>query len=293
MAKLSTLKKSNTQRVLLFGPPKSGKTELAGKMAKYMNILFFSLENGHSTLQKLPMELQERTEIIQIRDTPKLPVAMGTMLKVMRGGEHKICDTHGNVACVHCMKNPEATFTVVNLDTLPDDTLVVVDSMTQLVQSAISHITKGKDDDYKLEYDDWGNLGKLMNMWLSYVQQARYNIVVISHETEAEMEDGKMRIVPVAGTRSFSRGSAKYFDHVVYCEVKNKKHKAGSATDYSVNILTGSRTDVRLEDMENASLEGIFGFGSAPAPKASPLSAAAQNPAASAILNKLKAGSTT
>lgn len=290
MAKLSSLAKSNTQRVLLFGPPKSGKTELAGRMSQYMDVLFFSLENGHSTLQKLPMEMQEKIEIIQVYDTPKLPVAMSTMMKVMKGGEHKICDIHGAVACVHCMRNPDATHTIVNLDTLPPTTLVVVDSMTQLVNSAISHITKGKDDDYKLEYDDWGNLGKRMNMWLSYVQQARYNIVVISHETEAEMEDGKMRIVPVAGTRNFSRGSAKYFDHVVYCEVKNKQHKAGSATDYSTSILTGSRTDVRLEDMKQASLASIFGYGGEQAPAASPLSAGAQNSAASALLSKLKSG---
>lgn len=290
MAKLSALAKSSTQKVLLFGPPKSGKTELAGKLSEYMQVLYFGLENGHATLQKFPMEWQERIEIVQIYDTPKLPIGINTMLKVMKGGEHKICDTHGAIGCINCMKNTEASFTVVNLDLLPPTSVVVVDSMTQLVNSAVASITRGKDEDYKMQHDDWGNLGKLMNMWLSYIQQARYNLVVISHETEAELEDGKVRIVPVAGTRNFSRGSGKYFDHVVYCEVKNKKHKAGSATDYSLNIMTGSRTDARLEDMEEASLAAIFGYGSAPAPKASPLSAAAQNAGAAALLNKLKNG---
>jgi hypothetical protein len=90
------------------------------------------------------------------------------------------------------------------------------------------------------------------------VQAAKCSIVCISHEEEVEMEDGRKKIVPVCGSSKSSRNTAKYFDHVVYCEVKNKKHNVGSSTCFSNNILTGSRTDVQLEDMENPSLLSIF-----------------------------------
>jgi hypothetical protein len=90
------------------------------------------------------------------------------------------------------------------------------------------------------------------------VQQSKYNIVCITHETETEMEDGRKKLVPVAGTASFSRNTAKYFDDVIYCEVKNKKHQFASSTTYANNILTGSRSAVSLETDERPSLLKIF-----------------------------------
>lgn len=255
--KLTEKKHSTAQRVLLFGAPKSGKTQLAGELSKYFNLLWFDLENGYSTLLKLPTEAQENINLISLPDTRSYPIAIETMLKVIKGGQVSICEEHGKVSCPKCKADNAPTVTV-HLDSLDNETIVVIDSLTQLTNSAISHITKGESDEYKLTYDDWGNLGKLMDIILSHIQQARYNVICISHETEAEMEDGKKKIVPVAGTRNFSRNTAKYFDHVIYCELKNKKHAVGSATDYSMSILTGSRTDVKLEALPSASLLSIF-----------------------------------
>jgi hypothetical protein len=97
-----------------------------------------------------------------------------------------------------------------------------------------------------------------MDTFLSHVQQSGFHIVCISHETETEMEDGKMKLVPTAGTKAFSRNTAKYFDEVIYCEVKNKKHIAASSTIYNGNILTGSRSGATLDTQLEASLIPIF-----------------------------------
>ena len=255
--KLSQKSASKSHRALLFGPPKSGKTQLAGKLSEEFNLIWFDLENGVDTLLKLPIEQQERIEVITLPDTRSYPIAIETMLKVIKGSRSEICEKHGKVNCSICKKD-NSPFNIVELSTLPLDTIVVVDSLTQLTNSAISHITKNQADDYKLNYDDWGNLGKLMDTFLSHVQQAPFNIICISHETETEMEDGKMKLVPTAGTRAFSRNTAKYFDEVIYCEVKNKKHIAGSSTLYNGNILTGSRTGSVLESQAEASLIPIF-----------------------------------
>lgn len=256
--KLSQKSSSKSHRVLLFGPPKSGKTQLAGELANEFNLLWFDLENGVDTLKKLKPESQERVEVISLPDTRGYPIAIETMLKVIRGNPVDICEAHGKVGCAICKKDSKP-FTLVHLNSLPQDTVVVIDSLTQLTNSAIAHITKTQPEDYKLQYDDWGNLGKLMDTFLSYVQQAPYNIVCISHETEVEMEDGKQKLVPTAGTRNFSRNTAKYFDEVVYCEVKNKKHVAASSTVYANNILTGSRSGSVLENKPGeASLIPIF-----------------------------------
>jgi hypothetical protein len=66
------------------------------------------------------------------------------------------------------------------------------------------------------------------------------------------------KLVPTAGTRNFSRNTAKYFDEVFYCEVKNKKHIVASSSTYANNILSGSRTGQVLETQANPSLIPIF-----------------------------------
>lgn len=256
--KLSLKQSSKSHRVLLFGPPKSGKTQLAGELSSKFNLIWFDLENGVDTLLKLPEEQKARIEVISIPDTRSFPIAIETCLKVIRGGKGSVCETHGKWMCALCKKDNKPVVEL-ELNTLPLDTVVVFDSLTQLTNSAIAHITKDKPEDYKLAYDDWGNLGKLMDIFLSHVQQAPFNIVCISHETEVQMEDDSLKLVPTAGTRNFSRNTAKYFDEVVYVEVKNKKHIAASSTTYANKILTGSRTGIALETQPgNASLIPIF-----------------------------------
>lgn len=257
--KLSHKTASKSHRVLLFGPPKSGKTQLAGELSRSFNLLWFDLENGVDTLLKLPIEQQNRIEVISLPDTRTYPIAIETCLKAIKGGRGKICELHGKWNCMSCSKVPEATPSVdICLSELPLDTIVIFDSLTQLTNSAIAHITKAQPEDYKMEFDDWANLGKLMDVFLSHVQQAGFHVVCISHETEVKMEDGKDKLVPTAGTRNFSRNTAKYFDEVIYCEVKNKKHAVGSSTTYSGNILTGSRSGIVLESAQSASLVPIF-----------------------------------
>lgn len=255
--KLSQKSASKSHHVLLFGPPKSGKTQLAGALSSHFNLIWFDLENGADTLLKLPPEQQDKVELISLPDTRSYPIAIETCLKVIKGTGVSICEAHGKVGCLICKKDSKP-FTNLELNNLPLDTVVVFDSLTQLTNSGIANITKNQPEDYKLNYDDWGNLGKLMDTFLSHVQQAPFHIVCISHETEVEMEDGKNKLVPTAGTRNFSRNTAKYFDEVCYCEVKNKKHVVGSSTIYSGNILTGSRSNTVLEGTAEPSLVPIF-----------------------------------
>jgi len=255
--KLSKRTASKSHRVLLFGPPKSGKTELAGNTAEVFDVILVDIENGSDTLLKLPEEWKERIEVISIPDTRSYPMGIETCLKLVKGGKVNICEAHGKVSCAIC-KAKSAPTQDFEFNALPLTTIVIWDSLTQLTNSAIAHITKNQPDDYKMQHDDWGNLGKLMDMFLSHIQNAPYNTICISHETEVEMEDGKNKLVPTAGTRNFSRNTAKYFDEVVYCEVKNKKHVAASSTTYANNILTGSRSGRIIENSGKASLIPIF-----------------------------------
>jgi len=247
--KLNQFKQVGNQTVCLFGPPKSGKSLLAGKLAEHFKVIWFDLENGASVLLQLPVEWQERIELIQIPDTRTFPIAIETMMKVLKGSEVQICERHGKVSCALCKQKNEPTVRVC-LNEIDLDTIVVIDSGTQLTNSVMANIARDKDVDYKFEWDDWAKVGTTMDWCLSHIQQARYNVVYITHEAEVELEDGKSKLVPVSGTARFSRNTAKYFGHVVYCEVKNKGHRATSSTTAAVNLLTGSRTGVALENGE-------------------------------------------
>jgi len=255
--KLTDKVDSLRERILVFGGPKSGKTKLVAELAEQFNLKYFDLENGYKTLRQLPAAWQERIELYSIPDTKIWPVAISTMLKVITGLPTSFCVEHGNTTCISCRKNG-LPFESVELNKLTGEDIVVVDSATQLSLSTMSHIKRNDEELAKPEWNDYASQGFLLDKFFSQVQQAKFNICVITHEVESEMEDGRKRLVPVAGTREFSRNTAKYFDHVVYCELKNKKHTFGSATDYAISVLTGSRSGTAIEQLAKPSLLPFF-----------------------------------
>lgn len=254
---LTQISQSTTQRVLVFGPPKSGKTELVGKLAERFHLDWYDAEKGYTTLFKLPKEWQQRINVISVADSRSYPIAVETWLKVVKGDAGKICHRHGKWNCLLCAKDG-LPFDAVNLRETPANHIVVFDSLTQFTNSAISNITKNQPDDYKLERDDWGQLSVLIDKFLSQIQAANYNVICITHESEVEMANGVSKLVATSGSSKSSRNTAKYFDHVVYSEVLNGKHKFGSGTGYKPSVVTGSRLDILLEKQEVPTLMDIF-----------------------------------
>lgn len=266
MAKLSSVPRNPIQSVLVYGPPKAGKTQLVSELAEKFNLLWVDLENGHATLFKLPQEQQEKIELVVLPDTRVYPIASETCLKMIKGSRGWVDNETGKWIESEGKLLPGKEYTEVWLNNLDKNWIVVFDSLTQFTNSVISHITKNQADDYKLQHDDWGNLAVAMDKFLSQIQNAKFNCVCISHETEAELVDGKTRVVPVAGSRNSSRNAAKYFGHVVHMTVNNKKHIATSSTTGSLSVVSGSRTDIATEKMEKPSLIPIFegAVGNAP-----------------------------
>lgn len=254
--KLSTYKPSATKRVLVYGAPKTGKTVLVGKLAEAgFNLKWFDLEKGvASLLTNVDAKFHDNIELFSIPDTKAVPIAAETVLKVAAGVKCVICEQHGKVNCPLC----KSAGALIELNAMQPRDILVIDSATQLTNSVMSHISRGKPDDYKPDWEDWRMQGALLDKIFSMFQQANYNIVVISHEALVEMEDKKMKIVPVAGSSNFSKTFAKYFDEVVYCELVNKGHRVGSSTGYAMNVLTGSRSNVSTEKMDKPSLLPFF-----------------------------------
>lgn len=256
MAKLSSKKASQTKRVIVYGASFSGKTLLVGKLAKEFDLIWIDMEAGHGVLYQLPESYQDRIEIVELPDTSTYPIAIETILKLVKGPVD-ICEQHGKVSCMLC-KRAESDFIHVDVNSIQKGTILVFDTLTQLTSSCMAQITKEQDDYYKPTFNDYGKLGGLLDIVLSHVQQASYDVICISHENEVITEGKKTTLSPTGGTRNFSRNISKYFTDVVYLERKNRKHTCISSTTANNTVIAGSQTGVSLEWLDEPSLLPLF-----------------------------------
>lgn len=258
---LNDYKDSARTKVIVYGAPKSGKTALVGKLAEKFKLHWFDLENGVKTLLNpaiLDPKYRENVNVISIPDHRLYPVAIDTVRDVLRGGPKKICNAHGKINCPLCAKSG-APVTEIDVLKFGADEILVIDSLTQLSNSAMNkatlkEITKPGGEEYRQTYGDYSMQAALLDQVLSFIQVIDVNVVMISHETDCETVEGKERIVPVAGTRNFSRTVAKYFDSVVHCNIINKQHRAFASTSYSPTILTGSRQPTQIDELKGHEL---------------------------------------
>lgn len=264
--KLSDYQQSAARKILVYGPPKSGKTDLVGQLAAGKKLWWFDLEDGIKTLLHSPRMKKEwfdNIELFSMPDTQTFPVAVETLLKVVKGGKQDICHKHGVVNCIACKKDAPTAFTSINVGEFTNNDVLVVDSVSQLASSVMNFIAKKQiaadNFDWKPGWDEYAKQGFILNRIFSIMQQAPFNFVCISHEQLVDMEEpGKKKIVPIGGTSEFSKTFAKFFDDVVYCDIVNKKHKAASSSTYSGSIVMGSRSGKELEKMETPTLLELF-----------------------------------
>ncbi len=253
--------------ILIYGPPKSGKTRLAGSAAKLPEverIFFFSLENGHEVLIHecgLTEEEMAKITLFKIQDTRDNPIGVETMLKAMSAtSDIKICDIHGRVDCAKCTKK-KADFTPWNITKCTHNDLIIVDSGTQLGESALAATMMGRDVMARAGWDEYAIQGNYLNDILSIVQQAEFtNFIFTAHTLVTEDEDGKDKFFPMIGTKNYSMRVAGKFGTVIYMDKHLNKHVAGSSSTYRGNVLTGSRVGAKIEKSDKITMRSILIF---------------------------------
>lgn len=251
--------------MLFYGPPKTGKTRLAGQAAKIpeiQNIYMFSLENGHEVLIHecgLTEEEMDKITLFKIQDTTDEPIAIETMLKAMSSkSDIRICDKHGRVDCAICLKN-NGLFTKFCLAKCTHNDIVIIDTGTKLGESALAATMIGRDSMAKPGWDEYGIQGKWLTDILSVVEQASFtNFIVTCHALFEKDDDGVEKVFPLMGTRPFSLRVAGKFGTVVYLDKKMNKHVAGSSSTYRGNVLTGSRVGAKLEAAKEINIRAVL-----------------------------------
>jgi len=274
---LMETKNDEVEHVILYGAPGTAKTTQAGLLAEFFNILWFDGDKGLTALiHNLHPELLKRIRVIKIPDNTAHPVMVDTMLRVITGRQVAICMEHGIVECIPCKR--ENKLITIALNSLPKNWVVVMDSQTQMVASAmtavhykinpsakkdgdIDHFWRGTGDDV---FAYWSGLKNIMDKFGSYVKDLECQFVTISHEALVEMEDKSKEIAPVSGSDNSSRSYAKYYGTEIHCDKVNNRIMFSSSATASNTKQSKSRTNVALEKEPIPALLHIFRPDEAP-----------------------------
>ena len=254
--KLSDYAPSAARKILIYGAPKTGKTELVGTLASQgFNLKWLDLEDGIKTLLRPDSAAKsgiDNIELFRIPDTQSYPIATNTILKVVKGGSCRICHDHGAIDCIKCKTNKDAVITELDINKFGSKDVLVIDSVSQLSASIMNHICRDRiakgDDEYRPDSDDYRKQGFLLDRIFGIVQAGKFNCVCISHEQLVEMEDKKKKLVPIGGTSNFSKTFAKYFDDVAYCEFVNGKYRAYTDAAQNSSAVIGSRAGRKIAE---------------------------------------------
>ena len=279
--------------VLLYGQPGVGKTRLAGTAAaidEFDNIYWVDLENGSQTLLNMGLtEAQlDKIVLVKIADTRDEPIGIETMLKMLTSKTPiKICEAHGRMDCAVCSKAGAGSITFL-LSSLTHRDLIVIDSGSQLGDSALAAACLGKPGMFKPTFDEYGIVNKWLGDCLSVIQQCKHtNFLVITHEIALEDDEGKDKFFPLIGSKAFSMKCAKYFGTRVYVHKKLNKHTAGSSSTYRGDVLAASRVNAIIEKEAELDLRAIFIKGGILRPRGTGPSVAGSTPSTPANTDKL------
>lgn len=278
--KLSAVQPNVARKILIYGDPKSGKTELYGGLAACgYHLHIIDMEESTKTFLKpssKAFKFLDTIDVYRIPDTQVTPIAIETVLKVLKGGKCDICHLHGKVDCPVCRakfatlmkENPEAKveppWSTIDVGGFGPKDVLVLETYSQLAESALNwvmHSSLSKDDfDAKAGWDEYGKMGRILERVGSSIQSARFNIIVVSHSQMVEMEDKTKKIVPIGGTSNASKVFAKYFDDVVYTEVLNGQYRAYCTAKDKFQVVLGSRSGRSLtnEKKEQLGVEELF-----------------------------------
>ena len=272
---------ANCFNILIYGDPKTGKTELAGTVAKVpwiKNVYWFDLENGSDTLirmvrdGRLSTEQAEKITVYRIPDIPSVPRAMETMLKCLTvRQDHMICEDHGKINCVRCQESygtkPHFSGQLFNLSNCTTEDVVIIDSGSALATSTLNFYCMNQPVDFKPGWDEYGPQGRVLDDVSLIIQNAKTNFILITHTLTVEPKKkdpngkevvGADKIFPLFGTKNTSKKIAKYFSHVIYLEMRLGLHRGGSSTDYKADVITGSRGGWQLEREKELDLSTLF-----------------------------------
>lgn len=262
--KLTDYKPNAARKILVYGAPKTGKTELVGGLAVAgFKLWWFDLEDGIKTLLRAESKAAkylDNIELFRIPDSVDFPIAQETIYKVIRNGAVTVCWRCGRVNCLTCKKAYPDDFSAIDTTKFTNKDILVIDPVSQLADSIQNFVLRDQisknPETAKPGWDEYYKNGFLMERIFSYLKQTNYHVIAISHADLVTMDDKKKTLVPIGGTGNFNKTFAKNFDDVIYTEILNGKYRAYSDATQTSSAVIGSRAGKKL--LEGDGLEVLF-----------------------------------
>lgn len=268
------------EAILIYGDGKVGKTQLSATVAKVpwvRRVFYFGMENGQQTLVTMlrtgALTPAEASKIIVIdtKDAPDFPIGYETWVNIARNTKmaHAICIAHGRLNCTDCTKLKAPTL-AFNMSQLDGRDFCIWDTGTQLGDSIMSFLMKDKGMGTKPGWEEYGPQGLILTDFFGMIQRARYcNHIVCMHklvvdvtpqgDVAKEKDPIKIeKVYPLVGTKNYSLNVGTFFGHIIYCEIKNQQHVAGSGSTYKRDVQTGSRSGWLIEKEKTPDLSLLF-----------------------------------
>ena len=282
LAELKKAREAETARVrastvLVWGPAKTGKTRWVATIAKapqISKIFLWDLENGFETIIHATngdgtpfLSEQELTKInlIQVRDTPDRPLAAETMLKVFSKprGYTAINPSDGKVKWQDKERKKDDDNIIIGPDDWGQDTCHIVDSVSQLGISMLNLA--------KLDLGDVKDIRRLyqpattnLNNFFTMVQASNAFIICVTHVQTIEIVltrdksgnpiNTKEDHYPLCLSKNYSKNVARSFGSVIYKYIDGYEFAHVSTPTKKRGIQAGTRTDVDISSMPNATL---------------------------------------
>lgn len=241
-------------KVLLYGESGTGKSTAAAHLADHRPIIYLDLEGTSKLLiETLSEEALDNLNYVQVPDHPKMPIGIQILYNFFSGTQPlHVCEEHGRVNCGTCHK-AKASFQDIDYREISEETIVVLDSGTQLTKSSFYNATEGidlqktgKKGEQELDMTAYRRMEFLLDVILGGMKNAHFGVVVISHVHTATMPGGDIKFLPIIGSRNYSGKAVTYFDDVVYLQTVNRTRKIFNVQGSVMGAFTSTRSSIDL-----------------------------------------------
>lgn len=255
MSKLKRKDSPSSGATCLYGEPGAGKTALALDLANHgFNVHLLDLEHGSDVAQiVVEDENFSNVDIYEINDGPTNPNAIKLVSRILNcSGEISFCVKHSRTICKECEKDG-GEFEHINAKEFSSNEVLVIDSATQLISSAVTHSSGARKvlESKKLDWDNWNDLGQLMDFVFAKAQKANFPVIFIAHELTIPLPDGSQKLSPIGGTLNYSRNFTRFFNNVIRCSVKNGTHRLQSLPKDNTKAKAKNRFNLDINECEN------------------------------------------
>ena len=264
--------------VLVWGPPRTGKTRWVSSIAKapqIKKIFFWDNENGfesiiHATNADGTPYLSEaeltKINLIPILDTPERPLAAETLLKAFSSTSRTIYLDSANGKVRAKGKEIDSDVCISPEDWGPD-TAHVIDTIGQLGVSVLNlaRLEMGDVKDQRRWYqfahqhlNNFFTMVQASNAYIICVTHVLTDEVVLARDKSGNPTSTRDDYYPLCLSKNYAMNVAKYFGSVIYRYIDGFSFAHVSTPTKKRGIQAGTRTNIDISSLPDATLPEVL-----------------------------------